>query len=69
MAEDGTVLGHVEPSYGGSSRSGRNGWKYLVAHMFVSSGPYKTRDTAAVQCALSWIRLATAPVRNTLTGD
>jgi hypothetical protein len=68
IAPDGTVLGHVEPSYGGTSRTGRNGWKYQVAHTFVGGGPHKTREAAAVQCALSWIRLVTAPVR-TLTGN
>jgi hypothetical protein len=68
VAGDGAVLGHVEPSYGGTGRTGRNGWKYRDAGTFVSGGPYKTREDAAVQCALSWMRLATAPVRNTITG-
>lgn len=67
--ETGTVLGHVEPSYGGTSVSGRNGWTYRVDGSFARTGPYKTRDKAAVQCALSWMRMATAPVRNTITGD
>ncbi|WP_331763568.1 hypothetical protein OH738_40700 (plasmid) [Streptomyces hirsutus] len=69
IAEDGTVLGHVEPSYGGTGRSGRNGWNYRLADTFVSDGPYKTREAAAVQCALAWTRVATTPVRRTLTGD
>lgn len=63
VAEDGTVLGHVEPSYGGTSRTGRNGWRHQAGGTFVFSGPYKTRDEAAVQCALAWIRLVTAPAR------
>lgn len=70
VAEDGTVLGHVEPSYGGGGRSGRNGWKYrdTFTGLRSSGHPYKTRDGAAVQCALSWMRMATAPVPRTGTG-
>jgi hypothetical protein len=69
VADDETVLGHIEPSYGGTGRTGRNGWKYRGADTFrVGGGPYKTRDEAAVQCALSWMRLVTAPVRRTPTG-
>ncbi|CAM5253354.1 hypothetical protein [Streptomyces griseomycini] len=69
IAEDGTVLGHVEPSYGGTGRSGRNGWNYRLAGSFAGSGPYKTREEAALRCALAWTRVATAPVRRTLTVD
>lgn len=64
VAANGTVLGHVEPSYGGTGQSGRNGWKHRGDSTFVGSGPYKTRDEAAVQCALSWIRAATTPARH-----
>lgn len=63
VAEDGTTLGHVVPSYGGTGRTGRNGWRYEAAGTFIGNGPYKTRDEAAVQCALSWMRSATAPAR------
>lgn len=69
VAEDGTVLGHVEPSYGGTGRTGRNGWNYRLGKSFVGGGPCRTREDAAVQCALAWIRAATAPVRRTLTSD
>ncbi|MFH9575622.1 hypothetical protein ACH4MG_34425 [Streptomyces sp. NPDC017454] len=69
IAEDGTVLGQVEPSYGGTGRTGRNGWNYRHARSFAVSGPYKTREEAALHCALAWIRVATAPVRGTPTGD
>ena len=69
VADDGTVLGHVEPSYGGTSRSGRNGWKYRLRDSFGGHGPYKTREQTAVHCALAWVRVATAPVHRTLTGD
>ena len=67
--ETGTVLGHIEPSYGGTSVSGRNGWTYRVDGSFARTGPYRTRNNAAVQCALSWMRLATVPVHSTITGD
>jgi hypothetical protein len=66
IAEDGTVLGYVEPSYGGTGRTGRNGWN---AGSLAVSGPYKTCEEAAPQCALAWTRVATAPVRRTLTVD
>lgn len=69
VAEDGAVLGHVEPSYGGTGRTGRNGWNYRLVESFVGGGPCRTREDAAVQCALAWIRAATAPVRRTLTSD
>ncbi|MFF6815179.1 hypothetical protein ACFZAG_35635 [Streptomyces sp. NPDC012403] len=69
IAEDGTVLGHVEPSYGGTGRTGRNGWNHRLADSLAVGGPYKTREEAVLQCALAWIRLVTAPVRRTLTAD
>ncbi|MFE7941961.1 hypothetical protein ACFU46_32075 [Streptomyces griseoincarnatus] len=62
IAEDGTMLGYVEPSYGGTGRTGRNGWNYRLADSFMARGPYRTREEAALQCALAWIRVATAPV-------
>ncbi|MEU2899631.1 hypothetical protein ABZ690_08105 [Streptomyces sp. NPDC006967] len=69
IAEDGTVLGYVEPSYGGTGRTGRNGWNHRLAESFAVSGPYKTREEAALHCALAWTRVAAAPVRRTLTVD
>ncbi|MFI2428444.1 hypothetical protein ACH5A7_30895 [Streptomyces sp. NPDC018955] len=69
IAEDGTVLGYVEPSYGGTGRTGRNGWNYRLVDSFMVSGPYKTREEAALQCALAWTRIATAPVQRALTAD
>ncbi|MET8221490.1 recombinase family protein [Streptomyces hirsutus] len=57
-----TVLGYVEPSYGGTSASGRNGWIGSVAPG--SHGPVrKTQQQAAVDVALSWIRIVTAKAR------
>ncbi|WP_143660462.1 hypothetical protein [Streptomyces sp. JHA26] len=61
VTEDGTVLGHVEPSYGGTGRTGRNGWNHrLVGSFTAGGGPVRTREEAALQCALAWIRVATA---------
>ncbi|WP_406723505.1 hypothetical protein WJ438_00750 [Streptomyces sp. GD-15H] len=57
-----TVLGYVEPSYGGTSSSGRNGWIGSVAPGH--HGPVrKTQQQAAVDVALSWIRIVTAKPR------
>ncbi|WFB82572.1 MULTISPECIES: hypothetical protein [Streptomyces] len=69
VAEDGTLLGHLEPSYGGTGRTGRNGWNHRLAQSFAVRGPYKTREEAALHCALAWVRVATVPVRRTLTVD
>ncbi|MFF4763351.1 hypothetical protein [Streptomyces sp. NPDC001292] len=62
-----TVIGHVEPTYGGASRSGRNGWTgRLGGHV----GPRRrTRDEAAVDLALRWVQLVTAAPKRTITGD
>jgi hypothetical protein len=40
VAEDGTVLVIVAPSYGGISRTGRNGWRWWLADF----GPSGNRD-------------------------
>jgi hypothetical protein len=53
-----TVIGYVEPTYGGASRSGRNGWAGRLAGQL---GPRcRTRDGAAVDMAERWIRLVTS---------
>jgi hypothetical protein len=63
-----TVLGYVEPSYGGVSRSGRNGW--IGRLMAGSSGPRSTnRDVAAVDLALRWVRVVTAAPKGHITGS
>jgi len=52
-----TVIGYVEPTYGGASRSGRNGWAGRLAGQL---GPRcRTRDGAAVDTAVRWVRLVT----------
>ncbi|MCX4538994.1 hypothetical protein [Streptomyces sp. NBC_01669] len=62
-----TVIGYVEPSYGGTSRSGRNGW---TGRLGGSLGPRcKSRDGAALDPAARWIRLVTTEPSRTLTGD
>ncbi|WP_351230015.1 hypothetical protein [Streptomyces sp. NPDC002133] len=57
----------MEPTYGGTSRSGRNGWTGRLDGM---SGPRrKSRDGAAVDLAERWIRLVTAVPKRTITGE
>jgi len=61
-----TVLGYVQPSYGGVSRSGRNGW---ISRLGGHPGPRcKSRDGAAMDLAASWMRLVTATPKRTITG-
>jgi DNA invertase Pin-like site-specific DNA recombinase len=57
-----TVLGYVSPSYGGASRSGRNGWiGYLSPGVH---GPVrKSQQQAAIDVAASWVRVVTAKPR------
>lgn len=65
-----TVLGYVEPSYGGTSPSGRNGWRGRLANSAAAGRDLcPTRQAAAVQLAQSWIRLVTTAPRRTLTVD
>ncbi|MFD6327701.1 hypothetical protein ACFWOL_33905 [Streptomyces sp. NPDC058442] len=62
-----TIIGSVEPTYGGTSRSGRNGW---TGRLGGSPGRRcRTRDEAAVDLAARWIRTVTTAPRRTLTGD
>jgi hypothetical protein len=63
VAADGTVIGHVEPSYGGASRSGRNGWCGWAHGMTRNGDRHPTKDAAAVAAAMSWLRITTAPPR------
>jgi len=49
--------------------TGRNGWNHRLAVSLAVRGPYKTREEAALKCALARTRVATAPVRRTLTVD
>ncbi|MGW6753143.1 hypothetical protein [Streptomyces sp. NPDC055006] len=62
-----TVTGYVEPSYGSTSRSGRNGW---TGRLGGSLRPRcKSRDGAALDLAARWVRLVTTEPSRTLTGD
>lgn len=58
---DAEVLVVVAPSYGGLSRSGRNGWRWRLADSGPSSAarPEKTCEQAAVAGLAAWERWAT----------
>ncbi|WP_455355921.1 hypothetical protein [Streptomyces sp. SYSU K217416] len=62
-AADGSVLVVVSPSYGGASRTGRNGWRYRIAALGPSGSRehWPTRQAAAVQGLMAWTRLVTSP--------
>ncbi|MDX2802728.1 hypothetical protein [Streptomyces scabiei] len=61
-AADGTVLVVVTPSYGGTSASGRNGWRQYLADLGPngSRDRWTTREQAAVQGLSAWQRWATS---------
>ncbi|AVH59993.1 MULTISPECIES: hypothetical protein [Streptomyces] len=65
VAADGTVLVVVAPSYGGTSRTGRNGWKYFLAAMGPSGNrdPEPTRQQAAARGLAAWKRWVTTAAR------
>lgn len=57
---DGTVLVVIEPSYGGTSRTGRNGWNWWLAEgARTRHQPEPSREKAAVVGLLAWERWAT----------
>jgi hypothetical protein len=62
VAEDGTVLVVVAPSYGGISRSGRNGWRCWLADLGPSGSRdrWTTRQGAATAGLTAWKRWITA---------
>ncbi|MFD7705674.1 hypothetical protein [Streptomyces sp. NPDC059786] len=61
VVSGGQVLVHVEPSYGGTSRSGRNGWRWRIAgHAIGSSRPERNIEDAAVAGLGAWERWATS---------
>jgi hypothetical protein len=63
VAADGTVIAHVERSYGGASRSGQNGWHGWPHGMMRTTERHQTRELAAQYAAAAWVRVATAPPR------
>jgi len=62
VAADGTVLVVVAPSYGGISRSGRNGWRYWLAEHGPSGNRdhWSTRQAAAGAGLGAWQRWVTS---------
>lgn len=61
VAADGAILVVVEPSYGGTSRTGRNGWLWWLADGGRTRNPVEaTIQKAAVAGLLAWERQATA---------
>jgi hypothetical protein len=62
VTSGGKVLVVVTPSYGGTGRSGRNGWTWWLASAGPGGkpGPYPTREQAAVAGLGAWERWATA---------
>lgn len=60
VAADGRILVVVEPSYGGTSQSGRNGWNWWLADGGrTRHAPETTIQKAAVAGLLAWERVAT----------
>ncbi|MHC3450777.1 hypothetical protein [Streptomyces prasinus] len=60
VVSDDVVLVVVEPSYGGTSRTGRNGWAWRLADAAIpGSRPETTREQAAVAGLAAWTRWAT----------
>lgn len=56
-----TLIGYVAPSYGGASRSGRNGW---ISRLGSTPGPRcHSRDEAKLDLAARWLRVVTAAPR------
>lgn len=55
------ILIIIEPSYGGTSRTGRNGWTWWLADgARARHQPQPTREQAAVQGLGAWTRWATS---------
>lgn len=58
VAADETVLVVVAPSYGGASRSGRNGWRWWIADHGPNGSRDRepTREQAAARGLVDWQR-------------
>ncbi|MFC8986046.1 hypothetical protein [Streptomyces sp. NPDC057115] len=63
VVSGGRLLVVVEPSYGGTSRSGRNGWTWWLADLGPSGASRRetTRQQAAARGLADWERWATTP--------
>jgi len=64
VVADGEVLVVVEPSYGGTSVTGRNGWRWRLPTGSASRQTETTRENAAVAGLAAWERWATNNERN-----
>ncbi|WP_329472722.1 hypothetical protein OIE75_29690 [Streptomyces sp. NBC_01723] len=61
VVSDGRTLVVIEPSYGGASRTGRNGWNWWLAEGSRSRHqPEPTRQAAAARGLAAWQRWATS---------
>ncbi|MFF8589970.1 hypothetical protein ACF061_00780 [Streptomyces sp. NPDC015220] len=62
VVSDGRLIVVVAPSYGGTSRSGRNGWRWWIAELGPSGDARRetTREQAAARGLADWLRWATA---------
>lgn len=61
VVSGGQVLVIVEPSYGGTSRTGRNGWNWWLADgARTRHQPEPTVEKAAVAGLMAWQRRATS---------
>ncbi len=59
VVADGQVLVVVEPSYGGTSATGRNGWRWRLPTGSASRQRETSRQNAAVAGLAAWERAAT----------
>lgn len=61
VVSGGTVLVVIEPSYGGTSRTGRNGWTWWLADRGRMLNPAQPdREKAAVAGLGAWERVVTS---------
>ncbi|MBL3664514.1 hypothetical protein JL475_00440 [Streptomyces sp. M2CJ-2] len=61
VVADDVVLVVVSPSYGGTSRSGRNKWQWRLADAAIpGSRPEPTREQAAAAGLAAWERWVTS---------
>jgi hypothetical protein len=64
VVSGGVVLVVIEPSYGGTSRTGRNGWTWWLADRGrMLNPPQPTREKAAVTGLAAWERVAKTEAR------
>lgn len=62
VVSGGEVLVVVAPAYGGTSASGRNGWRWWIASLGPSGATSRrepTREQAAARGLADWMRWAT----------